>query len=416
MGGGNVRVFLNRGSMLRWATLWCALAFVALQFAGMRLEPPFNDSYRYGMATLEILGVPQQEAHEQNVRMICKRIARSGELGRTVDPIATFDPPRLDAEFAGCLVALATPEKIWPNSPRYNAIFASRPGFPLLAAPWVKILGLDRGMFVTSWLLGAAGGILVYLLLRLVRASRAVALSGQLLYYALPVGYWAGRTLTEGPMLLTTLATVIGAWLLLQRRFKLGATVMVGAQLVGFLVKYSQVTILSLTLLGAAVAIWLFDRERRHFGTVLLAAGSIVGLAASAVLPRLFGWPGFSESLQDTFTNHFSGPDVAEPWYRFVMFNKAYWTIWVQDQANRPLLLLVTIAGAVALWRWQRSLALLVVAAGLTGIITEIAHPMWAEGDRLYTQVWLIAVVGLPLLWSVAQRSLTPPVVPSGAG
>ncbi|MGW4463041.1 hypothetical protein [Micromonospora sp. NPDC004704] len=400
-----MRVSIDRGWVLRWAPAGLALAFVLLQLIGMRQEAAYNDSYRYGMLTMKILGASEQEAHDESIRMICKRGALGYEQARTLHPVQLFtNPPMLDSSYADCVRSVPTADGFTPNSPRYQAIFENRYGYPLMSAPLVKVLGLERGMFLTAWLIAAGAGLMVFLLLRLFGATRGVALVGQVLFYVLPVGYWSARTLAEGSMVLTTLITIAGAWFLLQRNIKLGLALVVGGQLLGFLVKFSQVTMLSLTLVAAAVGIWLFDRQRRHLGTVLLAVNSILVLAVSLLVPKILGWPGFSESLQDTFTEHFANPDVDVPWYRFVMFNKAYWTWFVQEQGNRPLLLVAIIVGAVALWRWQRSVALLVVAAGMTGIATEVAHPMWGEFDRLYTPVWVIAAIGLPLVWSLAER------------
>lgn len=389
----------ERVRFLRWAPLACALAFIAIQLSAAAQHAGYNDSYRYGVYALRLLGVPQQEAHDQALRIYCRQKAEAAERTRNLDPWQRYhEPSTVDADIAACLAA--HPTRLAPSSPRYQAIFDTRPGFPLLAAPFVKVLGLARGMLLASLALGAAGGLMVFLLLRIAGAPRGPALVGQLLYYALPTGFWASRTLSEGTMLLATFAVLAGAWLLVRRRIGLGLTVTLLAQLFCFSVKYSQVPMLGIGLAGAAAGIWLFARERRHAGTLLLGASGLAALAAGLAVPRLLSWPGFHDSLQDTFTHHFQeGPDVADPMSRLVELNAVFWAQWWQEQAQRPLLLLATVAGAVALWRWSRPLALIVLAAAATGIATEIAHPLWEEGDRLYVAVWLVAVFGLPLLW-----------------
>ena len=267
------------------------------------------------------------------------------------------------------------------------------------------MLGLNKGMVLTSLGLGAAGGLVVFLLMRLVGVARGPALLGQLLYYALPTGYWSTRMLSEGAVLLSTVAVLIGAWLLLQRRFGAGLAVTAAATLFGFVVKSPQVPMLGIALTGAVAGIWIFDRQRRHAGTLVLAACCLAMIGAGLLIPRLLGWPDLDTSLQDSFTHHFQkGPDVADPFSRLIKLNVVYWIQWFQDQALRPMLLLAGVAGAVAMWRWSRSFALIVLAAASTGIAAEVAHPAFTEADRLYVQLWLAAVLGLPLFWPLLLR------------
>lgn len=394
--------------LLSWAPLACAFVFIAVQLGAASQHAGYNDGYRYGLHTLRLLGVPQQEAHAAALRMYCQRKANARERDRNLDPWRRYhESSTLTSDINSCV--RSNPTRLAPTSPRYQAIFDSRPGFPLLAAPFVKVLGLNQGLLLASSLLGAAGGLAVFLLLRLAQAPRGPAVVGQLLYYALPTGFWASRTLSEGAMLLGTIAVLAGAGLLVQRRIGPGLTVTVLGQFVCFLVKYSQVPMLGIGLAAAAVGIWLFERESRHLGTVLLGTSALGALAAGLVLPRLLSWPGFEDSLQDTFTHHFQkGPDVADPLSRLVELNAVFWTQWLQEQAQQPLLLLATVVATAALWRWSRSFALIVSAAAATGIATEIAHPLWVEGDRLYVAVWLAAVFGLPLLWPLIRRGGEP--------
>jgi hypothetical protein len=385
--------------LLRLAPLWCALAFIALQATAVHHDIAAADSYQYGFKTLKLLGLSNQEAHKQATTMVCRRTAWAQERARELDPWQRYhgSAPTLDTRVSDCVNANPT---YVDSNPRYSAIFDSRPGFPLLSVPAVKILGLERGMMLTSLILGAAGGAVIFLLMTLARVPRGPALLAQVLYYALPTGYWGSRILTEGPMLLTTVAVLIGAWLLVQRRIGAGLILTFVATGVSFAVRYAQVPLLGITLTAAAVGIWLFDRERRHAGTIALAIVSLGAIAVGLVLPRLLGWPGFDESLQDTFTNHFTkGPDVADPTHRLIALNASYWKHWLQEQVLHPLLLLAVAGGGLALWRWSRSFALIVLAAAATGIASDVAHPVWNQADRLYVQLWLAAIFGLPLFW-----------------
>jgi hypothetical protein len=385
------------GRVRRWLPVWLAVGFVVLQLAGFSQEPPFADTYRYAVKAQRIAGVPATDAHERAVRVLCERWFVASDRARALDPYRRFrtSAPPVRQAVERCLSE--NPDTYGPSDPRYVAIFEARPGYPLLVAPFVAVFGLKWGLLIPSWLIGAAGGLLVFLLLRLAGVGRMPALTGQVLYYVLPIGYWAARTLTEGAMLLGTLGVVIGCWLLVTRRVRRGQVIAAAGYGSTFLVKYSQVPMLAAGLLVAAVVIWLVDRRSRHRGTVLAGVTSGVALLGGLSVPALLGWPGLDESLQDTFTNHFhNGPDVADPVIRLAKMNRAIWPQLLMEQAIRPLLLVALAAALWALWRWSRPLALIVSAAAATGVATEIAHPMWVEGDRLYTQIWLAAVVGLP--------------------
>jgi len=71
---------------------------------------------------------------------------------------------------------------------------------------------------------------------------------------------------------------------------------------------------------------------------------------AAAAGAKALRFPGVSETLQDTFTQYFTRPDVADPWRRLVELNLNYWTRWVQEQARAPWLLLVLAAAVWALF------------------------------------------------------------------
>ncbi|GIJ47412.1 hypothetical protein Val02_42980 [Virgisporangium aliadipatigenens] len=382
------------------------LGYVVLQFVNYPKAQVFPDSARYVSQAQQFLGVSEAEANEKAKRLMCDSEAKIWERERRADVRRTFSPQIYQKQFLGCLQN--NKDGMYPRGERYQAIFSSRPGYPLLMTPLVGILGPKHGMWATSLLIAIACGLLVFQLLRMLGCSDRVAVAGQVLYYATPIGFWSSRMLAEGPQMLTMLVALIGAVLLIQRRVRPGVGLLVGATVVGSLVKYSSMMLVTAALAAGAVGIWMFARDHRHRGLAWLfgvSSGLTIAISGGT---SLAGLPGSSESLQDTFTSHFAVPDVPDPWRRLIVINIRFWDKWIAEQAAAPLLVTALVAGGFFLWRWHRPAALLTIAAALTGLATEVAHPDWLEGDRLYSPVWLLAVVGLPCAVSLAQRTRTP--------
>src|SRR5581483_3839915 len=282
-----------------------------------------------------------------------------------------------------------------PSSPRYIAIFTSRPGYPLLAAPFAAAFGLRFGLWAVAMLCTLGASFLVLLLLRAAGCGVGAALCGQALYLAAPTGYWGSRMLTDGPSLATTL---LGAWWLMQRRLRAGTAVLVAGLATGFVVRYSSEQLVGLALaLGALICLkWV--PSARHRGAVLLAAVSGGGFVLSELLSTLLDWPGISESLQDTFTRHFIRPGVSDPIGRLVWLNLHFWGYFPVSEPTALLAGGGLIAVAVLLVRRDPAYGVLVVAVAATGIATVAAHPLASQADRLMVAVWLLLALGLPRL------------------
>jgi hypothetical protein len=128
-----------------------------------------------------------------------------------------------------------------------------------------------------------------------------------------------------------------------------------------------------------------------------------------------------SESLQDSFTDHFYQPDVPDPWSRLLEVNSRYWPHWLTFTPMNVTLLAGCVVGGWAMWRRDRFVAVLVLACGALAFALTAAHPEVSQGDRLYVLAWLGPVVGLPM---AVQRPATrvaderPPFVgcPAGRG
>lgn len=117
------------------------------------------------------------------------------------------------------------------------------------------------------------------------------------------------------------------------------------------------------------------------------------------------GLPGMYETLQDKYTEHFSVPDVPDPWTRLRAQNREYWPMRVEQWLNggQPLaaapVLAFLVGGGYVAWQvlpWRDALVWL--AVGTTGLVTVAAHPLWTESDRLMIFIWLPLVVGLAMV------------------
>ncbi|MEV6176219.1 hypothetical protein [Streptomyces sp. NPDC052015] len=374
------------------------MAYVLLQLVGKPSLLPANDTYRYARASLELLGDSPEQAHRTALAAYCRDQANYEVRRIQLDPLALAQDkiPSVEQRAEACRTKWA--QGLAPHHPRYERIFEVRPGFAVAAVPFVAALGADSGLLVTSVLFTVAGGLLAFALLRAAGVPAPFAAGGQAFYYACPIGWWGGFGLTEGPVLALAMGALLGAWWLLSRRLAAGTVLLSASLVTGTAVKYSGALLLAAALTAAAVVCLVLVRDTRHRGTVLLAALSGAVTAGIALLSAWYSLPGSGETLQDTFTQHYEYPDVATPWSLLAELNGHYWTQWSQEQARSPWLLAAITGGAWALFRHSRALGWIVVAAGATGVATEIAHPVAGQGDRLMVAVWIIAVIGLPLL------------------
>ncbi|HEX4789841.1 MAG TPA: hypothetical protein VH372_15330, partial [Actinospica sp.] len=112
----------------------------------------WNDSYRYVMTIERILGHSATQARAVAIRWYC------GDLGRTGGGGAASVP--------GCIAHWTAAGGLTPNTAEYNQIFIARPGYPLLASPFVALFGLGAGLAVLAWLMTIAGGWLCLLIAR----------------------------------------------------------------------------------------------------------------------------------------------------------------------------------------------------------------------------------------------------------
>ncbi|MFF4348984.1 hypothetical protein [Streptomyces sp. NPDC001530] len=296
--------------------------------------------------------------------------------------------------------------------PRFMRIFEVRPGYPALLVPFITAFGVTWGLWASSVVITVTGGVLAFLVLRTLRASTGVALTGQALFYVLPCGTTAMRPMTEGLLLTLTLAALWGCALVLEGRARAGTWLVVGSLAALFTVKHSQALFLGLCLAGACAVTGV--RRRQWEGPLrVLAAVAGGGAVATVLLAKALHYPSESESLQDLLTAHFSRPDRTRLWPEFLHLEFNFWVEWLRRQLWEPLFLTALVAAAWGALRRRPAFAGFLLAAALTGVLNQAGHPdinIW--GDRLIVLAWLLPVVGLPLLLEEAVR---PRVRASGA-
>jgi hypothetical protein len=356
-------------------------------------DTTWNDTYRYVTAIERDLGKSPAQARAVALDYYCT------DLARTTGNSATRAGIR-----GGCVAEWSARGGLAPNQPRFNLIFDSRPGYPLLAVPFVAGLGLNRGLAVLSVLLALLAGWGVALLIRLAGGGAPAALAGMVALYVLPTWFWLNQFLSEAPTLVLTIAVLIGAVLMLRGRTGLGLAVSTFAYAFGFVVRYSTFSVQAgcMALTIALLAWW--NRPWRTRSSALLAGYSAGVFAVLSALPAVFGWPGFKASLEDTFTGHYTKPTPPDLYGKWLALNKHFWLATAKNYLHAPLVPALVLLGAVLLWRYRRELGAIVGSAALTGLATAAAHPLTSQLDRLYYQVYLLAVCGSAVLADLVAR------------
>ncbi|MFE3162892.1 hypothetical protein [Streptomyces sp. NPDC059224] len=410
-----------------------AAVFAVLQLADVTgRDTP--DSKNYVSYALTLGGADQREAAVRTADWVCAGQASEAARAQSVNVVRFHAPSPAGRVFARCREdELRRVETRWAAGqgdghivpfvgPRLRAVFEVRPGYPLFLLPFVAALGVTWGVWLAGVLVTVAGGVLAFLVLRTLSVPVPLALTGQALYYVLPVGTTAMRPMTEGLMLALTLTAVWGCALALTcrtgaGRARAGAVLVAGALVALFTVKHAQALFLGVCLAGAGAAVAV---RRRRLGRAAgrgVAAVAAVGCAAVAgtlLLARLLRYPSEAESMQDLLTGHFARPDRVRPWPEFLHLEGDFWVEWLRRQLMAPLFPAALAAGVWGARRRPAFGAFLVAAAG-TGFLTQAGHPdITIGGDRLIVLAWLLPVVGVPLLLEPLMGRVVP-VPPQGS-
>ncbi len=387
--------------MARWSPLRRLIAgavlitavFTVLQAVDYRQNVPSNDTYQYARQTLHYLGRSHDQAVHGATQMFCQDVGQSTLRNAAIDQGVDISN---SSTYDACMRIYH--DGLTPNSPRYLAIFTSRPGYPLLAAVFAGPFGLRAGLWLAALLCTLAAGALVLILLRSAGAGVLTALAGQAIFLAAPTGYWGSRMLTDGPSLAATMLALLGAWQLTRQRLRLGTISLLAGFAFGFLVRYSSETMVAAALaVGAGFCLWRVPSSRTR-GTRWLLGLATGGALVSQLATTALGWPGIPESMQDTFTKHFIRPDVPNPIVRLLSLNLRFWTYYPVLEPTALLLALGLVVVGAALWRRDAVFAALTVVVAATGVGTVIAHPVASQADRLMVAVWLLVALGVPLL------------------
>ncbi len=383
-----------------FAVLWRLTPLLAVMlFAAIQLlaHPNFhlsNDSYRYARTTLQLLGESRADAQRNALAVYCSNQTYQAQRSHEVTNPANFQAPFPYVKtYDRCIAKY--PHGLLPNSPQYERIFDTRPGYPLLLLPAVAAFGLLKGMWLTSLLITAAASMLVFLLLRVAGLSRMAGLIGQGIFFASPLAYWSMQPLSEGALTVFVLVAMLGSWKLLQGKIAYGAIILLASYAALAVTKDATGLLLALSSVFVCGVALLQPRLRRR--TTVLFAG--ISALAGALIVGASYWlrlPSAETSLQDTFTRHFTMPPATHIWTQLIHLNAAYWQHWLADQATRPMFLLLTALACWALFTRNPTLGWLGLTVGLVGVGTAIAHPVVTQTDRLWELAWIVPVLGIP--------------------
>jgi hypothetical protein len=364
----------------------------------VRFEQPerraSGDTYYYVSQAEEFAGVPTSTATDAAKRLMCRDYRNLLNITGGSDPSCSEYPVI--------------------TTPRYTAIFASRPLWPLLLSAPVSLLGVVRGVIVVSLLGAMLAALAVYLVLRALGSSPEASGAAGVVFTLLPTGYWSDKLLPEGAVLATLVVAVYAGARLVQGRGHLVPLVACLVALYAF--KPANGMALAVALLAAAAVLLALRRGRRQ--ALALGAVGIAGIAGWLAVSKLLGLPSFEETLQDLATVHFSRPDTPRPYGVLWDLNRSLWLRHIPGFLGVPWPYPIVLpCAAVVLYALRRA-GLVVAAVALAGTLIVLAHPLLTQYDRLVSSVWLVVVAtvavvldGLPGLLA----SVFAPLTDSGA-
>ncbi|GAB4049847.1 hypothetical protein [Catellatospora paridis] len=353
----------------------------------------YPDTYWYARQAAMIGGTPEADAERFAAELVCRQRMPSPTRGQD------------------CLPGT----RQWASGlpPRYQRIFTTRPGYSLVAAPFVQAFG-ERGLIAATALLAVLAGVLAALAVRLLGGGPISSLFATLLLFLLPTGFWLSRLLGEAGATAFALAALCAAIPLLRpgstaATRRLTAIGMLIALLATATTKPATGLLLSLalTVTGAGLVLWHRRRDGWDAGLLLFTAAAGTATAVWLALSAALHIPGASETLQDKFTMHFTQPDVPDPWTRLAQLNREFWPARLNEwwsggaPSAASTVLAALVIGYAALFRaLPARMALVWAAAGATGLLILIAHPIAPEVDRLVLIIWLPVAVGVAMLMS----------------
>jgi hypothetical protein len=326
-----------------------------------------GDSFWYMRQALVFTGTDPEVARIEAGRQVCRDLNRSSRARGETPTCKNY----VTAGF----------------SPRYAAIFDSRPGYPLFAAPFVAMLGLWTGMMTATLILALLAAVLAYLAVWLASGLRLAGMLAATVPFVLPTGFAMTRMLTESGVFAGYLAVLLGATLVIRRR-RAGLLLVVAALAWLFAVRSASGMAMALTLLAAG-ALTALGRRHRWPGAMLGATG-LLSVLVWQLLSRVLHLPGLNDTIQDFATRHFKArPDVADPIGWLIERNLDFWPDQLALEFAAPGTLAAFLFAVVVLVLRMRAVAALWIFTGLTGLMMLLAHPVDTEYDRLMAPIWL---------------------------
>ena len=289
------------------------------------------------------------------------------------------------------------------SDPRYVAIFTSRPLWPLLLAPGVRLLGLPRAVILGSLLGALLAALAVFLVLRGLGTSVLAAGAAGVTFSLLPTGYWADKLLPEGAVLAVLLAGIYGASRVVRGQLW-GLAWLVPALVALYAFKPANGAALAAGLVVAGVVLLPFGKGRVP-ALVLVGVGG-AGIAGWFVVSWLLHLPSFDETVQDLATVHFSRPDVPRPLGALRRMNVELWEREVGRWLGLPWPFAIVLPAAVITVLGLRRAGIVWAAGSLAGVSIVVAHPMITQYDRLASSVWLVVVAAVAVVVDEVPRLL----------
>ncbi|HEU5155728.1 MAG TPA: hypothetical protein VFU43_01945 [Streptosporangiaceae bacterium] len=372
----------------RWPRLTAIVVVAALLGTGMWLlrwsggnSRTTPDTFWYARDSFRYAGYAAPSADAMAAQVTCQGYQRV----------------RPNYNYAGCL---RYRNRLPQSAPiRFQRIFTSRPGYALLATPFVWVFG-GAGFVIGSAAMAVACGVALVVLALAAGMRLIQALLAEALFYLLPTGLWASRLLAEAPMMLCLITSVIGAVLLLTRRRRpaVAAGLLAAGLAALCAVKPANGVALAAALTVVAVVRLPFARARGRYGLVAAVAAAV--LIGNFLVSAALRLPGLYETLQDANTRHFHQPDVGDPWARLGEMHHHLLTGHIGPHLlNHPIIAATYLVGAVGLFlRLRPDAAWPPFVAGLTGVMVIAMHPVTTETARLTVATWIPVALGLAAL------------------
>ncbi|HVN13980.1 MAG TPA: hypothetical protein VMT69_17960, partial [Kineosporiaceae bacterium] len=238
-----------------------------------------GDTYFYALQAERFAGYGTEAAQRSANRLVCADLVR----GLRLDGRITKSCPGYEAI----------------TSPRYVAIFTSRPLWPLLLAPGVRLFGLPRAMILGSLVGAVMAALAVFLALRGLGSSAVAAGAAGVAFSLLPTGYWSDKLLPEGAVLAALVAGMYGGARLVRGHLR-GLAWLLPALVALYAFKPANGAALALGVLVAGLVLLPLPRGRRW--ALVLAGTGAAGILGWFAVSSALHLPSFYETVQDLAT------------------------------------------------------------------------------------------------------------------